>query len=361
MNPGRPTDLSPHGADPHPVGPVGGAGQPPGLRDPRLGVHPPFDPELAAVLAARPQLSVSLLARHIPKLREAQAAPGARLDDTQLCLGGAVLVEETSVAASESGVLLPLLVLRPAQFAGPRPAVVFFHGGGMVAGDNRSGIEVPLEWVVQLGMVVLSVGYRLAPEHPHPVPVEDCYAALCAVAQQRAALDIDTGPLMVAGVSSGGGLAAGVALLARDRGGPQVSDQILMCPMLDDQARFHSSGELLREGTWDARSNKTGWEALLGAACGTPQVPPCAAPSRAASLAGLPAAYLDVGAVETFRDEVIDYAARLAQEAVSTELHVWAGAFHGFDVLAPGASVSRAARAARIDYLRRRLGGRTAK
>ena len=208
---------------------------------------------------------------------------------------------------------------------------------------------------MQLGMVVLSVRYRLAPEHPHPVPVEDCYAALCDIVLQRVALGIDGGPLMVGGASAGGGLAAGATLLARERGGPVLSDQILMYPMLDDRARFPSSGELSGEGVWGARSNLTGWDALLGAARGTPQVPASAAPRRATSLAGVPAAYLDVGAVETCRDEVIDYAARLAQAAVSTELHVWAGAFHGFDVLGSGAAVSRAARAARIDYLRRRL------
>lgn len=328
-------------------------------QDPRLGIHAPFDPELAAVLASQPHLSISLQPRHIAKLREAQSAPGARLTDSVLACGGAVQVEESTIRSSTAGIALPLLVLQPTHAASVRPALCFFHGGGMVAGDTRSGIEVPLEWVVQLGIVVLSVGYRLAPEHPHPVPVEDCYAALCGVDQQRAEWGIDSFPLMVGGVSAGGGLAAGVTLLARDRGGPEISDQILMCPMLDDQARFHSSAELLREGVWDARSNQTAWDALLGEARGRPEIPASAAPSRAESLAGLPAAYLDVGAVETFRDEVIDYAARLAQAAVPTELHVWSGAFHGFDVLAPDAAVSHAARAARIDYLRRRLRGRT--
>ena len=356
MNIARPKEPR---AAPHDAGPKGDAREHSERPDPRRGVHPPFDPELAAVLAAQPQLSMSLLPRHIPKLRAAQAALGARVDDSQLRRGGAVLLEETTIAGSESGVVLPLLVLRPARPPSPRPALLFFHGGGMVAGDNRTGIEIPLEWVERLGLTVLSVGYRLAPEHPHPIPLEDCYATLCAVQEQRAALGIDTGPMMVGGVSAGGGIAAGVALLARDRGGPKISDQILLCPMLDDRALFHSSGELLREGTWDARSNQTGWEALLGPAYGSAQVPAYAAPSRASSLTGLPSAYLDVGAVETFRDEVIDYAARLAHDAVSIELHVWAGAFHGFDVLAPDASVSQAARAARIDYLRRRLGDRT--
>ena len=330
----------------------------PARPDARAGVRPPFDPELERLLAERRYLSVSLLPRHIDRLRQAQASDEARLSDDALRRGGGVAFEEITIPSSDAGVGMPLLVLRPAGPSRPRPAVCFFHGGGMVAGDNRTGIEVPLDWVEQLGLVVVSVGYRLAPEHPHPVPVEDCYAALGWLSAHRNTCGIDGGPLMLAGVSAGGGLAAGVALLSRDRRGPEISDQILMCPMLDDIGNFHSSGELDGVGVWDARSNSTGWEALLGSARGTSEVPVYAAPSRERNLAGLPASYLDVGAVETFRDEVIDFGARLAQAAVSTELHVWAGAFHGFDVLAAGSAVANAARATRIDYLRRRLRGR---
>ena len=228
----------------------------------------------------------------------------------------------------------------------------------MISGDNRTGITIMLDWVEQLGVSVASVDYRLAPEHPHPVPVEDCYAALNWLSGNRRRLQIDAEPLIVAGASAGGGLAAGVALLCRDRSGPAISDQILMYPMLDDVGDFHSSTELDGEGVWDARSNRTAWEALLGSARGGPDVPSCAAPTREQSLAGLPATYLDVGAVETFRDEVIDFGARLAQAGVSTELHVWAGAFHGFDVIAADTAVARAARLTRIDYLRRRLRAR---
>ena len=334
------------------------ASQAPGNPDPRKGVRPPFDPELEPVLLARPYLSVSLLPRHIGRMRQAQASAEVQVPDEVLRRSGAVRMEEITIPSSDPAVGLPLLVLGPSRHPGPRPAVCFFHGGGMVAGDNRSGIEVLLDWVEQLGLVVASVGYRLAPEHPHPVPVEDCYTALAWLADHRDICGIDSGPLMLAGVSAGGGLAAGVALLSRDRRGPEVSDQILMYPMLDDIGNFHSSGELEREGVWDARSNRTGWEALLGSARGGAGVSVYAAPSREQDLAGLPATYLDVGAVETFRDEVIDFAARLAQAAVSTELHVWAGAFHGFDVLAAGSAVANAARATRIDYLRRRLRGR---
>lgn len=318
----------------------------------------PLDPDLQAVLAANPNLSVSLLPRHIPRLRQMQTEPGRRASAEILRCGGRVDFEELSIPSSQPGVNLPLLLLRKRGADKRRPGLCFFHGGGMVAGDERTGIEAVLEWVHALGLVVASPAYRLAPEHPHPAPVEDCYATLRWMHQQRAALGLDDQPLIVAGLSAGGGLAAGVALLARARGGPAIGEQVLMYPMLDDRAAFASSRALKGQGVWDARSNQTGWEALLGATKGEPCVPSCAAPSRETDLSALPAAYLDVGAVETFRDEVIDYGARLAQAGVSAELHVWAGAFHGFDLLAPRSAVAMAARAARLDYLCRRLGAR---
>ena len=320
--------------------------------------RPPFDPELESLLKARPYLSASLLPRHIARVREAQRAEGARVSDDALRRGGALRFDELRIPCSDPSQQANLLLLRPAHRRGPLPGLCFVHGGGMFSGDNRTGIEVVLDWVEQLGVAVASIEYRLAPEHPHPVPLEDCYAALVWLSANREKLGFDDQPLLLAGASAGGGLAAGAALLARDRLGPAISDLMLMYPMLDDTGAFPSSSELDCEGVWDQHSNRTGWDALLGGARGGPDLSPYAAPSRQRVLAGLPATYLDVGAVETFRDEVIDYGARLAQAGVSTELHVWAGAFHGFDVLAADSAVARAARAARLDYWRRRLGAR---
>jgi acetyl esterase/lipase len=314
----------------------------------------PFDLELAAVLVRRPELTASLLPRHIERLRQWQSSPQARLSDAELSRSGAIAFEDRTMKVAD-GAELRLLVLRRADGTGPRPGLCFFHGGGMVAGDERTGIEAVLDWVEALDLVAVSVGYRLAPEHRHPTPVEDCHAGLVWLDRHRDVLALDGAPLLVAGTSAGGGLAAGVALLAQERKGPAISDLILMCPMLDDQARFPSSTEFDGDAVWDARSNLTGWEALLDGVQSDGDVPASAAPSRASSLAGFPPTYLDVGAVETFRDEVIDFGVRLAQAGVSTELHVWAGAFHGFDVLAPDTAVARAARAARVDYLGRRL------
>ncbi|MET0985659.1 MAG: alpha/beta hydrolase [Steroidobacteraceae bacterium] len=315
--------------------------------------HPPFDPELAAVIERGETPSFQILPEHIPMLRmeTEKEAPS----NTELERNGAITVREISIPSSTDGFDISILMLTPTQSGGDRPGLLFIHGGGMVAGSARSGgLEHILDWAQELGIAVASVDYRLAPEHPDPIPVEDCYAALRWVDAQRTALGIDRAPLMIAGMSAGGGLAAGLALLARDRRGPAIAAQILICPMLDDRQTMPSS-LLDGIGVWDRTSNNTGWTALLGDRKGMAEVSPYAAPARATDLSGLPPAFLDVGAVEVFRDEVIDYAARLMQAGVSAELHVWAGAFHGFDSFAPHAAVSKSARDARLAYLRRRL------
>ena len=225
----------------------------------------------------------------------------------------------------------------------------------MVAGDHRTGIGAVVDWVEELGVVVASVDYRLAPEHPHPVPVEDCYAGLVWTVDHAAELGIDAERVVLAGTSAGGGLAAAVALMARDQRGPSLIGQMLMCPMLDDRNETPSSHELDGEGVWDRGDNLAGWQALLGRAQGGPGVSPYAAPARASDLSGLPPAFIDVGSVETFRDEDVAYATRIWQAGGAAELHVWPGGFHGFDQIAPDAALSRAARSARSGWLRRLL------
>ncbi|EOD64724.1 alpha/beta hydrolase fold domain-containing protein, partial [Amycolatopsis vancoresmycina] len=153
-----------------------------------------------------------------------------------------------------------------------------------------------------------------------------------------------------------GGLAAALALLVRDRGGPALAGQLLVCPMLDDRSDTPSAVDFDGHGLWDRTANLIGWTAYLGDRRGTADVPAYAAPARAEDLSGLPPAFLDVGAVETFRDEVVTYARRIWAAGGDAELHVWPGGFHGFDSLAPEAKISRAARAARRTWLRRLLG-----
>jgi acetyl esterase/lipase len=224
----------------------------------------------------------------------------------------------------------------------------------MVAGNRMTGMHVLLPWIVDHDAVAVSVEYRLAPEFPDPHPVEDCYAALLWMAHNAAALGIDPGRIMIAGVSAGGGLAAGTALLARDRKGPRLIGQALLCPMLDDRDQTISSAQFDGVGVWDRASNVMGWTALLGHRRATDDVSIYAAPARATDLTGLPPAFIDCGSAEVFRDEDVAYATALWRCGVQAELHVWPGGFHGFDMVADTA-LGRAAIAARDAWVARRL------
>lgn len=316
--------------------------------------RPPFDPELAPVaeaLAAMPPWSDESLTANREML--AEGMPGQ--EPVDLTAGGRVRVEERQVPGPEGAPDITLLILSPVEDRGPKGGVFLIHGGGMISGNRKSMVELFLPFVVEGSAVVVSVEYRLAPEHPDPAPVEDCYAGLVWTAKHADELGIDPERLLVAGGSAGGGLAAGTALLARDRAFPRLSHQVLVCPMLDDRFQTHSSRMLDGEGLWDRNDNLYGWTALLGERRGGPDVSAYAAPARAEDLSGLPRTYIDTGSVEVFRDEVLVYAGRLSEAGVSVDLHMWGGGFHGFDALAPHAAVSRASAATRDEFIRRAL------
>ncbi|MDQ0687940.1 MULTISPECIES: alpha/beta hydrolase [Streptomyces] len=319
-------------------------------------VPPPFDPELAAALELiKDMIQPGMAMEDIEAIRQGPAL--ALLSQLDLTAGGAFEVEDRTVPGPEGAPEISLLICRPAAPAPdrPRPVVYHVHGGGMVLGNNRAGVDVALDWARALDLVVVSVEYRLAPEHPHPAPVEDVYAGLLWTAEHAKELGGDPDRIVIAGTSAGGGLTAALALLLRDRGGPRPIGQLLMCPMLDDRNDTVSSHQMAGLGVWDRTANDTGWTALLGAARGGPDVSPYAAPARAEDLSGLPPAFLDVGSAETFRDEVVAYASRIWQAGGIAELHVWPGGFHGFDGFAPQATLSKSARAAHLDWLRRLL------
>ena len=236
----------------------------------------------------------------------------------------------------------------------PGSAVLFIHGGGMIFGLEHIGAMCHLTvcgYVAASGVPMLVVDYRVAPEHPHPTPVEDCYSALRWLAEHATTLGFDPARLAVMGESAGGGLAAGVCLMARDRGGPAVAQQLLVYPMLDDRPSPPDSA-LLPFLTWTYDDNLTGWGALLGDKAGEEDVSQYAAPARAADLAGLPDTYIDVGDLDIFRDEDITYARRLSGAGVFTELHLHPGCPHIFESLAPGADVAARALNDRIRRLR---------
>ncbi|MFF4750951.1 alpha/beta hydrolase [Streptomyces sp. NPDC002514] len=318
---------------------------------------PPFDPELAAALElAGPVLPAPFTLDGIDAARENRAVA---VPEADLTAGGAFEAADRTVPGPAGAPGISLLIRRPAAppAAGPLPVLYHVHGGGMVLGDNRTGVEAALDWARELGAVVVSVEYRLAPEHPHPAPVDDVYAGLLWTAEHAGEIGGDPERIVIAGASAGGGLTAALALLLRDRQGPRVIGQLLLCPMLDDRNDTPSSHQMAGLGVWDRTANETGWTALLGERRGDRDVSPYAAPARATDLSGLPPAFLDVGSAETFRDEVVDYASRIWQAGGVAELHVWPGGFHGFDAVVPQAPLSLAARAARLDWLRRLLAG----
>jgi acetyl esterase/lipase len=314
--------------------------------------RPPFDPELAITLdAIGDRLPPTVTPQMIQSMRD--APPPVTVEE--LLAGRAITWTDHTIPGFRDGEI-PVTVFARDGHTQAGPGILRLHGGGMVMGSRFGGIVQPLDWVERFDAVCVAVDYRLAPEHPDPYPVEDCYAALLWTVEQAAELGVDPARIVVNGPSAGGGLAAGVALLARDRGGPELLGQLLVSPMLDDRNQTVSSHQIDGVGVWDRGSNDTGWNALLGDRRGTDSVSIYAAPARATDLTGLPPAYLECGSTEVFRDEDVAYALSLWAAGVQAELHVWPGAFHASDQLAPNAALSREAVAARDAWLGRLLG-----
>jgi acetyl esterase/lipase len=252
-------------------------------------------------------------------------------------------------AAAEDGTAVALSWYAAPEASGS--AALYIHGGGMFLGSVALYDLAIAGYVAGSGVPLLAVDYRLAPEHPDPTPVEDCLVALRWLAEHAADLGVDPDRITVMGDSAGGGLAAGVALLARDRGGPAIARQILIYPMLDDRT-LAADPNLAPFATWTYDDNITGWGALLGDSAGGEGTSPYAAPARAGDLTGLPPAYIEVGELDIFRAEDIAYAARLAAAGTSVELHVHPGGIHGYDLFAPDSDLTRRAIADRLRVLR---------
>lgn len=311
--------------------------------------RPPYDPEVAAALAEMPGGGFRPLT--------AEAILGRRGESTkpyEEIFGGQPITRHDHTIAGYRGDAIGVSVLQRDDHVRRGPGILFVHGGGMVAGDRFAGGTRLLDWIVRDDVVVVTVEYRLAPEHPDPVPVEDAYAALEWASENAEDLGFHPLDLTVLGISAGGGIAAGITLLSRDRGGPPIAAQMLLCPMLDDRDASVSTRQFHETGTWDRASNRTGWTALLGDRRATADVSVYAAPGREDDLSNLPPTFIDCGSSEVFRDECVDFARRIWHAGGQAELHVWDGGTHGFDLLAPDAIVSRAARAARDTWMRRR-------
>lgn len=243
-------------------------------------------------------------------------------------------------------------VFEPRDRVAPAPALVWIHGGGLVAGDRFGAVEA-LEAASAIGAVVVSPEYRLAPEHPAPAPGDDCEAVVRWIAANASALGLDSHAIVLGGASAGGGLAAATALRLRDRGGPAPHGLLLCCPMLDDRTGAEGHHELADLGPWTLASNRFGWRSLLGDRAGTDDVSVYEAPGRATDLSGLPPTYVDVGSADLFRDEDVAFAGRIWAGGGDAELHVWPGGYHGFELLVPTAALSGDTVAARRRWLAR--------
>jgi acetyl esterase/lipase len=317
----------------------------------------PLDAELQvaydAYLAEEPELAPMSLEK-LSGIRVEVDAAAAALED--LSHGGRFVVSQPSVPGLDGAPEIPLLVCTPVGAPASRPVLYFMHGGGFFCNDHRIGLDQQqLETAERFGATLISIGYRLAPEHPYPAQINDAYAGLLWVADHADELGIDPGRIVVTGYSAGGGLSAALALTVRNKGGPRLLGQLLMAPMLDDRNDSASAMQMDAVEFWDRSHNGFGWRSLLGDVQGGADVPQYAAPARATDLTGLPPAFLDVGSAECLRDEIVAYAGRIWQAGGKAELHVWPGGIHAFDRDVPEARISKAAVAARRNWLERLL------
>jgi acetyl esterase/lipase len=311
---------------------------------------PPFDSESAAALALTVDTPSPLTADDIGGRRrlEADAAEAVLTHIDRL---GLVRVDEQVPTADGSTVTMSLVHRR--DRIPTSPLIYYLHGGGMILGNRWSGAEVFLEWIDRYNAVVATIEYRLAPEHRYPVPQLDCYAGLRWLEENSRRLGVTLETALLAGISAGGGLAASVAQMARDNNGPRVAGQLLLAPMLDDRVTF--SARQFPSGIWNSAENELGWRSLLGSRYGSDDVPAYAAPARAVRLDGLPPAFIEVGSAEVFRDEGVAYASGIWAAGGQAELHVWSGAFHGFQLF-EHTTLARGARDAVRNWLDRAVG-----
>ena len=311
---------------------------------------PAIDAEVAAALASLPEMTFPVDAHTLAAIR----AAGLGLDGISL---SDQVERRDYVVPGPPGA--PDIIVRthvPAGLDGPAPCLYSMHGGGYILGDRTiDDLRFDL-WCPKYSFIGVSVEYRLAPETSYPGPLEDCYAGLAWVHAHAGELGIDPARIGINGASAGGGLAAALALLARDRGELPIAFQMLAYPMLDDrQVNPSSTWEV---PIWPPASNEFGWRCYLGELYGRDDIPGTAVPARATDLTGLPPTLIYVGTLDIFCDEDILFAMHLNHAGVPTELHVYAGAPHGFEGFAMGSDVSRRCLRETEEWLVRALAGR---
>ncbi|OEY93419.1 lipase [Acinetobacter proteolyticus] len=292
--------------------------------------------ELQPVLAQLPELMIN--AAQMPAIRqflkdhligESQSHPQVE------CL-------ERWIPSQHHGREIRVLTYRSKAHKKQTPALLWIHGGGYVMGIPEMDTALCERFVLEAGCQVIAVDYRLAPEHPYPAPLEDCFDSLCWLSKNATTLEVDVNKIAVAGASAGGGLTAALSLLTRDRQGPKIAFQMPLYPMIDDRHQTYSSTEIQDSRVWNEQSNRNAWAMYLGNILAQ-QVPSYAAPARADDYAHIPPTYTCVGDQDPFRDETLDYVAALAKAGVPTEFHLYPGCFHGFDGYAPMTGIGQQA------------------
>lgn len=311
-----------------------------------------FDPEYYEAMA--PMLpAMAALAKpavHDVETRRERSAVGLALLTSRITPAKDVEQTVHQVEAADGVKIAVHQFANKASAAAPTPAILHCHGGGMILGSVETFQIALAAQVERIGAPLFSVEYRLAPDHKDTGLVDDCYAALVWLSQNAKQFNVDPARIAIMGESAGGGIAAGVALMARDKNlQPPLAKQILVYPMLDDR-NLVADEAIAPFAFWDNDDNITGWTALLGDKAGKPDadVSPYAAPTRAKSLAGLPPTYIDVGGLDIFRDEDMAYAARLIAENIPVEFHLYPGVPHAFEFLAPETGVAKRAHGNRL-------------
>ncbi|MEZ5502741.1 MAG: alpha/beta hydrolase [Halioglobus sp.] len=311
-----------------------------------------YDPELAAMLELLPDTSIGISDPVAARAGFLELVAQLNADIDQRGVG----TEERLVPGPAGAPEVPVRVYTPAGLQQAVPAILHIHGGGFVIGDLDSELGSCIALCRSLGVVVVSVDYRLAPETPYPGPLEDCYAALQWMSANSAQLHIDPSRVALFGQSAGGGLSAAVALLARERGGPAVCFQYLGIPELDDRLQTPSMRRFVDTPMWNRPNAELSWDFYLGDQFqrGADNVPCYAAPARAEDLSGLPPTYVSTMEFDPLRDEGVIYALKLMQAGVATELHSFPGTFHGSSLFST-TQVSKRESAEMFAVLRRAL------
>jgi len=311
-----------------------------------------YDPELAAMLDFLPDVALDI---SDPVASRAGFAEMIAMLNADVDSSG-VAIEDRTIPGPQDAPPVPVRIYSPEGLAQTGPGLLYIHGGGFVIGDLESEHGMCLALSRELGIVVVSVDYRLAPETPYPGPLEDCYSTLQWINDNAAQLHIDASRLGIFGQSAGAGLSAATALLSRDRQGPPLCFQYLGIPELDDRLETPSMHSFVDTPMWNRPNAELSWQFYLGKGYqrGADNVPHHAAPARCDDLSGLPPAYISTMEFDPLRDEGVLYALRLMQAGVATELHSFSGTFHGSSLFAT-AQVSQRESAEMMAVLRRGL------